>query len=304
MVRAGWLVFACAACAPDLDDTTSLVDAPRLLATRGEPAEVAPGATIATTALWATPTGTLADAPLQWAFCSARKTFSEPGPVAAACLVEASDDLVVFGTGASANGAVPANACRQFGPDAPDPLPGEPAGRPADPDGTGGFYQPVRVRATAPDEAYVLGQLRIRCGLPGATAAQAAEFRTSYVANTNPSIAELIASPVVHPGDTVDLAVHWPHCETAPCEGSEPYVWFDPVARQLTRRREAMRVSWFATAGSFATGHTGRAESEADQAFANNQWSAPSTAGEVHLWAVLRDDRGGVTWTALRIAVQ
>ncbi len=298
------LLLACTACAPELDDTTSLVDEPRLLATRIEPAEAAPGATVTTTALWVTPTGTVVDAPLQWAFCTARKSFSEPGPVAAACLVEASTDLVAYGTGTTATGAVPANACRQFGPDAPDPKPGEAAGRPTDPDGTGGFYQPVRVRADEPDVTYVLGQVRIRCGLPGATPAQATEFRTSYVVNTNPELTEVTAPTTVRAGETIDLAAHWPSCESAPCAGSEPYLWFDPVARQLATRREGMRVSWFATAGSFSTGHTGASEAESTRTSADNQWTAPTQPGEVLLWVVLRDDRGGATWTTLHVVVQ
>jgi hypothetical protein len=304
-----------AACAPELADTTTIVDEPRLLAARNEPAELPPDGEVTTSALWVDPTGTLVEAPLDWAFCTARKRFSEPGPVASACLVDESPDLVAFGSGASATGTVPAIACRQFGPDAPDPLPGEAAGRPADPDGTGGFYQPIRVRT---DSGFALGEVRIRCGLPGATPAQASEFAERYVANTNPAIeamagdgaplvaleADPAAVTTIAAGATIELAVRWPSCTAPPCGGSEPYVWFDPVTRTLVDRREAMRVSWFATAGVFATGHAGTSEADADLGTASGSWTAPSEPGTVHVWIVLRDDRGGTAWATLRFAVE
>lgn len=319
MVKRALLYVACAACAPDLPDDRSLVDEPRLLAARIEPPEVAPGEEVTTSALWVDPTGTLADAPLEWAFCTARKRLSEPGTVASACLVDASPDLAVFGAGLAATGIAPSSGCRQFGPDSPEPAPGETAGRPADPDGTGGFYQPIRVRVAEPEPHFALGQLRLRCGLPGATSTQAAEFRAGYVANTNPTIASVergdgrpivmfetdpTATTHVAPGEVVELTVRWPACDGPPCGGSEPYLWFDPSTRQLAVRREAMRVSWFATGGRFANGHTGRSESEADQPFALGAWSAPATQGDFHLWFVLRDDRGGVAWATSRFHVE
>ncbi|MCW5807861.1 MAG: hypothetical protein KIT31_36245, partial [Deltaproteobacteria bacterium] len=226
------------------------------------------------------------------------------------CLADEAPELVPFGTGEVATGAVPPTACRQFGPDAPDPVPGEAPGRPVDPDGTGGFYQPVRVRA---GDEHALDQVRIRCGLPGATPAQAAELRAGYTPNANPEIAAMLvggvdvvaaAAPVAaDAGRTVELALRWPACEAAPCGGSEPYLWFDPVSRTIARRREAMRVSWFATAGAFATGHGGRREDEL-ATDATGAWTAPLEPGDVQLWAVLRDDRGGTAWIAFAITVR
>ena len=301
MVKLPLVLVALGACAPDLEDATSIVTSPRLLAVRIEAPEVAPGGTVETIALWADPTTTaVAEAPLEWAFCTRRKGFSEPGPVASACLAPQSEDLVVYGAGTEATGTVPANACRQFGPDAPDAVAGEPPGRPVDPDGTGGFYQPLRVRH---DDAYALGQVRLRCGLPGATPAQATAFRDGYIPNANPAIDAVELPSTVRAGEVVELTVAWKACEDAPCTGSEPYLWFDPSRRELATRREAMRVSWFATAGAFETGHAGRSEAEADQAFATGTWTAPTEAGDVQLWIVLRDDRGGVTWTARTITV-
>ena len=318
MVRP-WILYAgLAACAPELPDETSIVTTPRLLGVQLEPPEVAPQTAVATRALWVDADGVIADAPLAWAFCTARKGLTEPGPIASACLAETSDQLVPFGDGTTATGNVPPTACRQFGPDAPDPLPGEPAGRPVDPDSTGGFYQPIRVRASDPIESYILGEVRITCGLPSATPAQSMEFRERYVRNANPTIEAMVgtdgaalvtsetdasASSQVAAGSSIDLAAHWPACASAPCGGSEPYAWFDPRARVLVERREAMRVSWFASGGAFARGHSGRTEDDV-ATFATTTWTAPTTPGSHYVWIVLRDDRGGTTWATVRFAVE
>ncbi|MDX2091260.1 MAG: hypothetical protein SFX73_25605 [Kofleriaceae bacterium] len=294
MIRLVLLSVALVACVPELVDDTSVVREPRLLAARSEPAEARPGDAITTTALWVGPDGEIADAPLAWAFCTTRKAFTEPGPVAPSCLASAAPELVAFGTGATATGALPEHGCRLFGPDPPDPVPGEAAARPADPDGTGGYYQPVRVGTDARGS---LAQVRIRCGLPEATPEQALRYQLEYAANTNPSVAWSAPPPAtLRASEAVELAVQWP--------ATEAYLWFDPVARALTERREAMRVAWFATAGTFDTGHTGRSEAEAALTKTANRWTAPDAPGVVHVWAVLRDDRGGVSWIAATLQVE
>src|SRR5262249_8096616 len=88
------------------------------------------------------------------------------------------------------------------------------------------------------------------------------------------------------------------------CRGSEPYVHFDPISRKLNDRREAIRVSWFASAGEFDHDRTGRSEAEASDSESDNTWTAPSTRGDVRLWVVLRDDRGGVGWGSYRLRVE
>ncbi len=75
-------------------------------------------------------------------------------------------------------------------------------------------------------------------------------------------------------------------------EDAERYVAFDPRAQLVVPRREAMRVSWYATGGVFEHDRTGR--DEADLATtSDNTWTAPDAA-KATLWAVLRDSRGGV----------
>ena len=134
----------------------------------------------------------------------------------------------------------------------------------------------------------------------------------------------------VNAGETVTLRASWADCggsgecgdgvcvdaededaESCPedcqtphgCSGAEPYVYFDPLNRSLTDRREAMRVSWFATAGRFEHERTGRAEDEASELSTDNTWTAPDESMELRLWVVLRDDRGGVGWGSYRLQV-
>src|SRR4029077_6453717 len=96
------------------------------------------------------------------------------------------------------------------------------------------------------------------------------------------------SNPVpLNAGQVVTLRVGWPRCPTAAtcgdgfcngeedvascaadctnpvgCGGAESYVSYDLTTRTLVDRRESMRVSWFATDGSFADDRTGRDETD------------------------------------------
>jgi hypothetical protein len=65
-----------------------------------------------------------------------------------------------------------------------------------------------------------------------------------------------------------------------------------------------MRVSWFASAGTFEHDRSGRPEADAGSPFSDNAWTAPSEAGDVRLWVVLRDDRGGVGYGSFYVHVE
>jgi hypothetical protein len=91
--------------------------------------------------------------------------------------------------------------------------------------------------------------------------------------------------------------------QPAGCHGAESYVYYDPLARNLVERREAMRVAWFSGAGSFTDDHTGRREDEVET-FSDGEWTAPNEAGPVHLWTVLRDSRGGIDWQSFVVDVE
>jgi hypothetical protein len=335
--RVLWAVVLCA-CVPDVDLDESVLGAPRLLAVRAEPAEAAPGQTVRLTALYAGADGALEEAPLEWAFCVARPPLAELGPVSRACLDAENDEaLWRLGRGVTVEGDIPADACRTFGPEPPPALPGEPAGRPTDPDVTGGYGQPVRV---ADDARTSFVEVRLACGLFGATQQQAAEHRRRYRRNTAPSIEalELVRAdgrPIalgdepasVTAGEEVALRVRWPSCPledacgdgvcgvdesaaacagdcTSPsgCGGQERFLRFDLASRALVVEREALRVAWYASAEGLALERTGVAPEEVATE-SENTFIAPSTPGLVHVVVVLRDARGGVTWRSARLSV-
>lgn len=301
-----------AGCAPPEDDETGVVTSARVLAVRAEPAEAPPGERVTVRALAGDRGGTMTDAAVRWAVCVARRPLAELGPVSRECLAEAGAGLVTAGTGVASELVVPEDACRRFGPEPPDVGQGESA-RPVDADVTGGYRLPVRARFGAET---TFAFVRLRCGLAGATQAQSADFNRRYRPNTNPAIesvtrvvggraTELGDAPlVVAPGESVSLRVTWPGCEgaTAACGGAERYVLFDTIARAVVERREAMRVSWFATAGRWSAARTGREREDAART-SDNVWVAPNAAGEATLWVVLRDERGGAEWRALRVRV-
>jgi hypothetical protein len=276
-------VLLLAGCAPELEDHVALIESERILAVRATPAEVRPGETVTVDALFVDPNGTRADA-IAWSLCLDRKPLAEPGTIAESCLSS--------GTAVATTFVIPADACRQFGPERPEPKPGEPSGRPSDPDATGGYYQPIRVNAGS---SVAFAEIRIRCGLAGATQEQTAEFAARSKPNENPRIAAFDAPITVARGQSIPIRVAW--------ESTETYPYFDPVARMIVDRREAMRVSWYANAGTLASERTARATD--DRALDSvNTWTAPNEARDVVLWVVVRDDRGGVDYRSVRLSVQ
>lgn len=334
-----------AACVPELDDRSFLVTAPSLLAISSTPAEAAPPASIAYRALYVDQNGPRS-ADLSWAFCVARQALTDPGTVSPDCLQPSSDELTPIGTGATAAGPLPSDACRLFGPDSPDEVAGMPAGRPVDPDPTGGFYQPVRLLVQDPGPVSTIGATRIACGLAGGNATLSSAFAASYRANESPAIASLSLvrasgstpitpdTPGAAPGATVtrgeSLTLHatWATCPTTPacgdgvcgidetatscpadcttpvgCTGSEQYLVLDPTTSTLTPAREQITVAWYATGGTLADDTSGRTAAEAATTSLDNPWIAPAQPGDVWVWLVVRDDRGGVGWQSYRIAV-
>jgi len=289
--RAAFVLFAIAACAPELGERESHVQSARVLAVRADPPEAAPGEDVTFTALVASPGGTLG-ASLAWAYCTAPKSIAENEIVSSACLGD--DATVGAGDGASARAPVPSDACARFGPDVP------PGGfRPRDPDATGGYYQPMRATfAGAPTFALE----RLACNLANAPSDIATDFGMRYKRNANPRLAPIgatlngaaLAFDAVPAGARVVLRAAW--------NDPEAYVTFDLASQTLVDRREAMRVAWFATDGTFDTDKTGRAEDD-PATTSDNGWTAPSS-GTVHVWIVLRDSRGGVDWASVDVIVR
>jgi hypothetical protein len=331
LTRAVLCALALPACQPDLGATSSQVGSLRVLAVSATPAEGAPGSSVSYAALLVDGTGERPDLAkdLDWAYCNLQKPLTELGDIAAGCFTFGTDFIAELGQGPTSSSMLPSQACSLFGPDVPPAQPMMPPGRPTDPDPTGGYYQPVRlILQSGGDLVLAAGESRVECGLPGATSDALAKFKMEYQPNTNPVLAGVSAvaggemppgcikwpcmlslddgkSPglAVKAGDKVTLEASWPTCPgTAGC-GAEPYAYYDPQAQAVTMRREAITVSWFATAGSFDSDRTGRAEDDMTTT-SDNGWTAPSApASGVLMWVVLRDDRGGVAWQRFRIDV-
>ncbi|HKP63748.1 MAG TPA: hypothetical protein VJV78_43740 [Polyangiales bacterium] len=343
------LLLLMAACKPELEGRSSLVEDMRVLAVRSTPPAAKPGDEVSFDTLYVDPDGPLDPDPLDWALCTARKGLAEPGTISGKCLEREADSLESLGTGATVMATIPMDACQVFGPTPMTPEAGEPAARPVDPDTTGGYYQPVRLLVPDDEQGdqYSVGTTRLTCGLGGATQDQAAEFTRRFKPNENPELESVVLRPgddeqslpelgsddvlEVAAGETVALGASWVDCplesecgdgicgegedatpdncpedcrEPHGCRGSEPYVFFDPSTRKLVDRREAMRVSWFANTGTFDHDRTSITEDEADEHSTVNNWTAPPESGDVRVWVVLRDDRGGVGWGSYQLRVQ
>ena len=284
-----------AACRPDFGERESLVDRPEVLAVLIEPPEAKPNDMVTTSLVLATPDGPVTTPLAAWAFCATPKLLTENGAVSAACL---SDGVAAIpGGGPSVTAALPATSCALFGPDVTSA-----DLRPRDPDVTGGFFVPIRAQVGMPDGEVLtgFGFARTTCNLANAAAEQATLFEAQYVANKNPTLLPLTAAVAfasMTAGASVSLRASWNPAD------AESYAYYDPTTTTVITKRESMRVSWFATAGAFQEDHTGRSETELES-FTDNTWTAPSSAGPAHLWAILRDSRGGTAATEVEITIR
>lgn len=174
-------------CVPSLDVDLSDVAQPEVIAVRAEPAEAEPGQSVILTALVV---GSAEELPaVDFGLCNARKDLAELGPVAPECLRRGAKAVEGLGHGLRVSAVVPEEACNLFGPKRPEAKLGEPAGRPADPDLTGGYYQPVLARLD--DDEPTLGAIRLACGLQRADREQVEEYNLRLQPNRNPQPSSL-----------------------------------------------------------------------------------------------------------------
>lgn len=292
---AGLVAVATVTCVPALTSDDALVTTTRILAVRAVPAEAPPGTSVTYTPLVASPSGPASPA-IAWDFCVAPLPLTEDNVVSNACL--GSGSLVAAGVGPSATAATPKTGCTLFGPDTP---PGT-GFRPADPDPTGGYYQPLRAELTGAVTAFALA--RIQCNLANADAAQATAFAAAYHPNQNPSLLPLVATvggattsfDAIPAGATVKFIAGWAAAD------AETFAYFDPTSQTLTQQRESMQVAWYVTAGSLETESTGRASTDLATT-TTNAWTAPSSPSRSFLFVVLRDSRGGVDFASAELTL-
>lgn len=285
------ILLLAVACAPLLDDPTPYVTAPRVLAVATEPPEAEAGDPFTLTALYAGPEGEIADAPVDWAFCVTPRPLAELGPVARRCLDAVPDVLEDIGTGSVVDAVVPQDACSLFGPNPPPPVDGQPAGRPQDPDVTGGYYQPILGFS---DEGTTLAAERVRCGIANVSQEVYVAWNAQYVSNTNP-VPTLDVPGEAAPGEEVAISVDWG-------TSAEAYVVYDPTLGTLVDHREAISAAWYATAGVLDLARSGR-DGDDTASDLDNTWTAPGAPGTYWLAVAVRDERGGVGWASASVTV-
>jgi hypothetical protein len=285
------------ACKPDLGAAQSFIDAPRVLAVRANPPESRPAeAPIAFDALLVDVDGRVAAPDVGWAICN------EPHPPAESNVVS-SDCLAIpdEAAGETFTAPLPADACTNFGP-----LTSKPGARPADPDTTGGYFQPVRATwHSGAGDLVTFALTRILCPL-GAIASNdvAGEYANEYHPNVNPTLGTVVLdpdgaqTPIFTPGETSETATV-PAGTLVSFEArwdadiQETFKVYDLTTHVLVDQTESLRLSWFATGGVFEHERTGRSADEVGMTFTRNLWRAPTTPGPIHVWMVLRDSRGG-----------
>lgn len=291
-----WLLL-CASCAPAFEDRPSQITRPRVLALVATPPEVAPGSPVQLEALAVSPDGALSETRTSWAFCMKNRALSDNNPVTVDCLEPSADYIRPVpddgATPLSVAAVVPLDGCRIFGSETPPPQPGQPPIRPVDPDSTGGYFQPFRI-TTEPSSLAAFGRVRISCPLAEAPVEAVQAFVQRYVRNQNPAVDSLMIDPAeVIAGQTVTVRVSWA------AEARESYVAYSAQSRTVEDRQEALEVSWFTTQGVLAADSTA-----GGQTGATNEWTAPAAAQTVYMWAVVRDDRGGLSHRALVVEVR
>jgi len=294
-------------CKPDLGDPPYLIKGRSILAIKSEPAESVPGAPVAYSFLLASPEGTVLDSNAGWDICLSPKPPAESNSVAKQCNPPVAGAV----PGQTFEAPVPTDACKLFGPIAPPPEPGKPAIRPRDPDSTGGYYLPVRVRVEDAVERPLVGFAfeRISCGLANAPAPVMQQFKAEYQPNNNPSLNGVDA--VFADGsrlslDTSEVGIALGSTVVFEAQFSalsqESYPVYDGRSESLVPTRESLHFSWFVTSGEFEHDRTGVEESAMDNT-SSNSWTADATAGPVHLWVVMRDSRGGTDFRAYNFQV-
>jgi hypothetical protein len=307
------LAAVAGSCKPDLGAPQSLIVGPTILAIRGTPPEVAEGAMATYDALTVDVTGTVVAPELNWALCLEPNPPANGNDVSSVCLTIPDDTTTPAPTFTA---TLSTNACTLFGPDAPPPMKGQPPMRPADPDTTGGFYQPVR--ATWQSDAGQLlafAQQRITCRLANAPTDIAAMYAANYLPNNNPTLTDLVLDPAgvmttlyaagettTSPVATISAGEQVALQADFSADAAETFLFWNVLTLTLNMQRESLRLSWFATGGVFEHDATGRSPTEMET-FTQNVWTAPMTLGPVYFWTVLRDNRGGIDFASAEIDV-
>jgi len=284
------------ACRPPLSGSPGHIEAPRVLAVRAAPAEVAPGARTFLEALVVDEDGdvdsTVSGTAISWSRCTTPRAPGENGALPAACVDDTGATVVDDDDDEdhTITAAIPTDACATFGPEIGSGL------RPRDADSTGGYHQPFRLDVVVDDVALQAAAfVRLACRLGDAPVEIAQRFAEARRDNQNPAGLVVDAPDVVGVGDPIDITAEWS------AAAAETYLRYDRDAVRLIETREVLTASFFVTAGQLAAERLGAVD---DATSVRNRWMAPDVAGVVHLWVVVRDGRGGTAWSRHTLTVE
>jgi hypothetical protein len=277
-----------AGCSPSLDDRPWLITRPTIVGWKAEPPEVAPGASVELEAVVLDPAAAADPTATAWTLCHTPKPPSENRVAAVDCLAPAVPPDAV---GDPVSIAISTDVCRIFGPDVPQPLPGQPTTRARDADATGGYFQPVTV---AVGGALAIGLERVTCDLPEASLADARAWQAAYHPNQNPTLVGLsfaaadgnpIDPAAIPAGATITIQATW-------LDGAiETFPVFDPRSRTIVDMAETLTASWYVTGGIL--GQAATTITNAATFSTATGWTAPADTTTVELALILRDSRGG-----------
>jgi hypothetical protein len=271
------LFFGSIHCVPEFSRRASRIDQPRLLGVISTPAEAAPGEAISLRPILANATGPIADIP-SWAFCLDRLPSANYNSLSDACLT-GTGPAQPLGTATELVASIPTDSCGVFGSEPPPPQGDAAPLRPADPDETGGYFQPVRIVTKS---VTGFARIRVTCPLQRAPIDVALRYRELFTKNKNPPITGFDVPEKLAPSQVVQLQLY------VDAAAEEVYPIYTRSA--LVTRRERLTVRWYSTQGTFAVDQSPVIDGKATVRFATE-----SATGTVHLWALLEDDRGGLS---------
>jgi hypothetical protein len=293
-------------CKPEVGQAPSLITDYALLAVKGDPAEAKPDENVVYSFLLASPSGTVTDATAGWDVCETPKPPAENSSVASAC----NPPEPGAATGQTFAAPVLTKACMLFGPIAPPVATGQPSIRPRDPDSTGGYYLPVRVKFPALATGSLTGFAfeRITCNLANAATDIVDDYNKRYQPNNHPGIAatDVIradgssfnldsGSPTIAPGESVVFQATF-------ADGSaETFPVLNPDRRRAGGPdREPVHVLVCYIRIVCTRPH--RRGRHRDRHFDQQYLESPGHGRDNGtLWLVLRDSRGGTAFKSYSI---
>ena len=107
--------------------------------------------------------------------------------------------------------------------------------------------------------------------------------------NHNPSLTALLVNGTELPADGSGVLAAGVKVRLQPVPASD-------AKEDTGNGLEALNFSFFATEGDIASLRSTDQTSTGEPADSSIDYTAPSTAGSVQLWVVIRDGRGGVGW--------